>query len=197
VLDPKLTPIYLNDHLAGSTGVVELVRRSLSSNRGNSFGMLLAELLPEIEADRKSLLDLMGRLGVRRNPVKEAAAWAAEKAGRLKLNTGVSDFRSGYSPLSRLVELEGVAMGVQGKLSLWRSLEAAAEADQRLDRAALGGLASRAESQLERLGRERESVARDALVQRSDVIPDPAPGSSEPSSGSSTTSVESSSSASP
>jgi len=160
VLDGKRSAIYLNDHLAGSTGVVELVRRSLASNRESSFGALLGELLPEVEADRASLVGVMQRLDVRRDRLKEAAAWTAEKAGRLKLNGSIS----GYSPLSRLVELEVIVMGVHGKLSLWRALAAVADADPRLERAELELLASRAESQLERLEHEREAVARLALA---------------------------------
>ena len=38
------------------------------------------------------------------------AGWVAEKAGRLKLNGSLLT----YSPLSRLVELEGLSLGVEG-----------------------------------------------------------------------------------
>jgi hypothetical protein len=60
----------------------------------------------------------MDRLGIRRDPVKRAAAWGAEKVGRLKLNGQLT----GYSPLSRVVELETLSLGVAGKLGLWRAL---------------------------------------------------------------------------
>jgi hypothetical protein len=40
------------------------------------------------------------------------------KLGRLKLNGQLR----GYSPLSRLLELEGLGMGITGKLGLWKSL---------------------------------------------------------------------------
>ena len=42
-----------------------------------------------------------------------------EKAGRLKMNGELFE----YSPLSRLVEFEGLTLGVTGKLSLWKVLE--------------------------------------------------------------------------
>ena len=61
----------------------------------------------------------MDRLGVRKDPLKPAAAWMAEKLGRLKLNGQLS----GYSPLSRVVELEGLHIGITGKLELWKALE--------------------------------------------------------------------------
>ena len=57
----------------------------------------------QIEEDVDALRDLMARLGVKPDRVKEAMGWTAEKLGRLKLNGQLL----GYSPLSRLVELEG------------------------------------------------------------------------------------------
>jgi hypothetical protein len=43
--------------------------------------------------------------------VKNIAAWGIEKVGRLKLNGQLT----GYSPLSRVVELEGLLAGIAGK----------------------------------------------------------------------------------
>jgi len=195
VLDQKLLSIYLNDHLAGSTVGVELAKRSRSSNRGTPYGEFLEWLVQQITEDRRSLIGLMSRLGVRRDPLKEAAGWGLEKAGRLKLNGRLT----GYSPLSRMVELEGLWTGVNGKLSLWRALAAVADEDPRLDALWLIELQARADEQLRRIDKHRNAAARDAFArsQRSDVSPGPAPGSSSSASGSATTSVESSSSASP
>lgn len=111
--------IYLNDHLAGAAGGVELVRRLHARNRGDEpFGPTLARLQDEIEAKRVVLERLMGQLGISRGRLKPVGAWALEKLGRLKLNGQLR----GYSPLSRLLELEGLAMGLSGQLGLWRSL---------------------------------------------------------------------------
>lgn len=116
----KLLTIYLNDHLAGSALGVELCRRLQSSNSEKSeLGRPLAELCEEIEADRETLVNLMDQLGIRRGVVKPAAAWLAEKLGRLKLNGQLI----GYSPLSRLVEIELLAIGITGKMQMWRALE--------------------------------------------------------------------------
>lgn len=83
----------------------------------------------------------MQELGIARGRVKPAAAWAGEKLGRLKLNGQLT----GYSPLSRLIELEGLQIGISGKMQLWRVLE------QTLGRSAGGfdisELAARAERQ--------------------------------------------------
>ena len=112
--------IYLNDHLAGAMLGVELARRARSSNRGvEGIGEELAKVCTEIEADREALELVMKRLGIARNRVKPAGAWVAEKLGRLKLNGRVCS----YSPLSRLVELELLYLGITGKMQMWKTLE--------------------------------------------------------------------------
>jgi hypothetical protein len=111
--------IYLNDHLAGATGGVELARRLRASNRGNEvFGQPLDRICKEIEEDRATLEQVIDRLGFSRSRVKPAGAWVAEKLGRLKLNGRLR----GYSPLSRVLELEGLLIGITGKMALWETL---------------------------------------------------------------------------
>jgi hypothetical protein len=112
--------IYLNDHLAGAAGGVELARRLRSSNSGDpEMGEPLARICAEVEADHGTLVRLTERLGIRRDPVKPKLAVIAERLGRLKPNGHLR----GYSPLSRVLELEILASGIGGKLQLWNSLE--------------------------------------------------------------------------
>src|SRR3954471_13184248 len=111
LLGSDLLAIYLNDHLAGAPAGLELVRRARGTNAGTPLGDFLAGLAVEIEEDRNSLERIMERLGVGKDRLKVAAAWTAEKGGRLKLNGRLT----GYSPLSRLVEVEGLMIGVWGK----------------------------------------------------------------------------------
>jgi hypothetical protein len=160
VLDQKFLSIYLNDHLAGSVTGVELARRTLSSNRDTRYSEFLQWLVNQIEQDRQSLIGLMERLGIRHDPLKQAAAWGLEKVGRLKLNGRLL----GYSPLSRLVEIEGLWMGVNGKLSMLRALVAVADLDPRLDPIWLVELEARAEEQLRRLDEHRALASREALA---------------------------------
>lgn len=119
--DPnRLLGIYLNDHVAGATLGVELARRLRSSNRDDpEFGKPLARICGEIEADRETLVRLMERLGIKRDPLKPTLARVAERLGRLKLNGQLR----GYSPLSRVLELEVLASGIGGKMQLWNALE--------------------------------------------------------------------------
>ncbi|MBA3865280.1 MAG: hypothetical protein H0X42_02860 [Solirubrobacterales bacterium] len=136
--------IYLNDHLAGSAVGLELARRAAANNEGTELGRVLAEIGGEIEAERASLRQLMDRFGIAENRFKLAGAWIGERLGRLKLNGRVR----GYSPLSRLVEVEGLCVGIGGKLLLWRSLERTVGELPGFDFAAL---ATQAESQRARL----------------------------------------------
>ena len=119
--DPgHLLAIYLNDHLAAAAGGVEMARRLRGSNEDDAdFGRPIAEICAEVEEDRETLKALVAELGIRRDPVKPVFAWGAEKLGRLKLNGQIT----GYSPLSRMMELEILYIGITGKKRMWRALE--------------------------------------------------------------------------
>lgn len=161
MIERRLLAIYLNDHLAGATGGVELARRARSGNRGTKFGEVLEGVCVEIEADRTTLERVMSRLEVKRNGPKVAAAWAAEKLGRLKLNGRLS----GYSPLSRLIELEMLHIGVTGKIQLWQALKETQGA--KLAQFDLPGLIERAESQRATIERLRLDAAGEAFAEES------------------------------
>jgi hypothetical protein len=158
-VNKKLLGIYLNDHLAGSTAGIELVRRACSQNQGTDYGRFLAKLTMEIDEDRAAFVEIMDRLGIRRDPAKVAGGWVLEKMGRLKLNGQLR----GYSPLSRLVELEGLALGVTGKLAGWKVLRLLADGEPALDAAALEGLIERAEQQQRGLEEHRLLATREAF----------------------------------
>lgn len=150
---------YLNDHLAAATAGVELARRTAASNRSTSYGPPLATLAKEIEADRRALLEIMERLSVGPDRLKVALLWGAEKVGRLKLNGEI--FR--YSPLSRLEEIEGLLVGVEGKLALWQTLRQTHGEDARLRRIDLDELIKRGRAQRRRLERQRRRAADEAF----------------------------------
>jgi hypothetical protein len=155
----KLLATYLNDHLAGATAGRELVHRAARSNEGTPLGAFLRELAAEVEADRGVLEGIMSRLDVGQDRLKLGAAWLAEKVGRLKLNGQLI----GYSPLSRLLELEALALGVHGKLAMWQALRSVAELEPGLRGTDFDGLTRRAQSQLRRLQRQRLAAATAAL----------------------------------
>lgn len=154
-----LLAIYLNDHLAGSTVGLELARRAASSNRTSSYGTFLHDLAEQINEDRQSLKQIMRSLDVRTDHVKVLGAWSAEKLGRLKLNGRLR----GYSPLSRVVELEGLALGVRGKLALWHTLEHVQREPAWVTGVSLTVLIERAERQLEGLEEHRLQAVAEAF----------------------------------
>jgi hypothetical protein len=156
-MDRKLLGIYLNDHLAGAMGGVELARRCLRNNRGTPLEADLERLAREIEEDRVVLEGLLERLGIPRSPVKAPVAWALEKVGRLKLNGRLLD----YSPLSRVVELELLGSGVETKRSLWTALKRLADdgIDLGVDLEDLIGRARRQRRMLERRRLEAAAAA--------------------------------------
>jgi hypothetical protein len=159
-MERKLLRIYLQDHLAASTAGVELARRTRGANEDSDYGPPLAKLADDIEADRRSLESIMDDLGFGADRAKNIGLWVAEKAGRLKLNGQLI----GYSPLSRLLELEGLVTGVNGKRSLWLNLIEVAGDLPELDADRLQRLRERAEQQLEMLHELRARAAREALA---------------------------------
>jgi hypothetical protein len=158
----KYLRIYLNDHLAGSIAGSQLAKRCLKSNRGTPLGEFLTRLLEEIEEDRTQLRKAMEAVEASEDAVKKAAAYAAEKAGRLKLNGRLT----GYSPLSRVIELEGLIIGVTGKLGLWRALRAYSWEDPRLKVIDYDQLIERAEVQIGSLEEHRVEAAVTAFTSK-------------------------------
>jgi hypothetical protein len=135
--------IYLNDQLAMGVVWRELARRAVRNNRDTELGTALAEVATGIAEDVATFKEIMARLGVRRDPVKVALAVAAERLGRFKPNGQLLR----YSPLSRFVELDILAMGIEGKKVLWTTLRDLAGLAGRLPDIDFDELISRAEGQ--------------------------------------------------
>jgi len=156
-MDDGLLATYLNDHLAGATGGLELFRRATAAQRDTPAGRELERLTAQVAQDRESLRTIMSTLGVAERTYKVWAGWALEKAARFKPN----GFLVQRSPLSDLVELEALVLGVTGKGAGFRALRAAAL--PALDDAELDRLIGRAEQQVEVLEDLRQAAAARAL----------------------------------
>jgi hypothetical protein len=148
---------YLNDHLAGSTIGRELSKRAAGENRATPLGDFLENLHEEIVEDRDALKEVMDALDVGEDRVKTIAAMVGERIGRLKPNGNLL----GYSPLSRVVELEGLALGVQGKASMWDALGLVD--DPRLETFDFAALERRAERQRRGIEKHRLDAVRIAF----------------------------------
>ncbi len=150
--------IYLNDHLAGSVGALEMLDRSIEENAGNSLGRQLEGIRVEIQADQKVLQDLIQRIGSKEHPLKKAGAWLAEKASRVKM-------AGSHLPeeLARMEVLEALTVALQGKLALWRALRAVADRHEALRELDLDLLERRGTEQFTRVEGWRLEAARDVL----------------------------------
>ena len=156
----QLLRIYLRDHEAASVGGLELFRRSTKANHGTPYAAELQRLTNEVKLDRDALRDICGQFDVTFNKVGQALAYAGVTVGRLKTNGRIFS----YSPLSRVIELEAMSSGVLSKLRLWESLLRVADADSRLDKAALHRHVVDANNQLDALRRLHEQAIEDAFV---------------------------------
>ena len=155
----RLLEIYLTDHAAAATAGAALARRAAQSNSTSEHGDFLKGLSAAIEEDRRSLQQIIAQLGFEESRSKEAIAWLGEKVGRLKLNGRLRE----YSPLSRVLELEALSVGVAGKLALWESLLAQPWVGERLSGPDLTVLAERARQQGAEVERHRLQAAREAF----------------------------------
>jgi hypothetical protein len=160
-----LLAIYLNDHRAGSVAGIELAKRTLDNNKGTEYEAFLSWLVEDFRRDQEALDGIIDRNSIPRSPVKPGLAWASEKIGRLKLNGAIT----GYSPLSRLIELETLRLGVTGKLCLWRSLKTSRPADLAVTDEELDELIARAEAQIEGIEEHRIRAAGVALGARANA----------------------------
>ena len=134
--------VYLNDHLAGAAAGIELAEKLRDDTQGTELGTVMVALHRDITQDRDSLEELMRHLEVERHPVKEAAGSMLEKLSRL-----------------RLMESEALSLGIEGKLSLWLSLQEAAAADPRLAATDYDRLIERARGQRRALEPHRLAAA--------------------------------------
>jgi len=116
----------------------------------------LPRVAEEIATDLETLEAIMRSEGVTPSVVKDNVAVAAGELGRLngRLRT--------RSPLSDVIELETLLVGISGKAALWRTLgrlQAGSQHD-------LDSLTRRAEAQLSSVSRCRDSASVNAFRPR-------------------------------
>jgi hypothetical protein len=146
---------YLNDHLAGSAGALELLDRLIDAYRGNVLERFFRDLRAEIHRDQEQLKELIEKLGGEESAVRKAGAWIAEKLSRPKIDLGGSKVKIGL-----FLALEALVLGITGKRSLWRALDAASRSLPELARFDYSGLEKRAIEQCERVEAKRLELAR-------------------------------------
>lgn len=159
-MDEKRLRIYMQDHLAGATAGEALAQRTRENNQGTTYGDALGRLADEISADKRELEQIMDAFGFGPDRAKNLAFLVGAKAGGLKPNGQLR----GYSPLSRVTEMEGLIAGISGKLSLWRALAELAPEEPRLDAERLERLMNRGEEQRRTVEELRTRAVRAAFL---------------------------------
>ncbi|MDQ0822036.1 hypothetical protein QFZ79_004416 [Arthrobacter sp. V4I6] len=163
-IDAKLLGLYLSDHLTGATAGVSRIQRMTEAYADTPVSADIARVSAQIEHERDLLQGLIRDLGVRQRPHRQAAAWLAEHAGRLKLNGRIVR----RSPMTMVLEAELMRAAVLGKLGGWETLEELAP-DLGLDRATFRKLGDDARGQVEALGRVHEHARRNAFRRHGDI----------------------------
>lgn len=111
-MENRWLSIYLRDHYAASAGGVALAQRALGATH---------PITEQIARDRETLGAIMRKLEVQPSATKVALVRTAERLGRLKLNGRLVR----RSPLSRVLELEVLVLGIRGTEALWTALRSA------------------------------------------------------------------------
>lgn len=147
---------YLNDHLAGSIGALELLDRLIETYQGKPLERFFQDLRNDIEQDQEQLRELIQKLGIEESAVRKAGAWIAEKLSRSKIELDDPSERD----TGLFLALETLVLGITGKRSLWRALQAASRTMPELARLDYSGLEKRAIEQCERVEARRLETAR-------------------------------------
>ncbi len=156
---------YLNDHLAGSVAALEMLDHMIEMHEGKPLQSFLKDLKRDIESDQNELKELMKRLDFDESAVRKTGAWVMEKLARAKLQIGAS----GEANVGLLQSLEGLALGITGKRSLWRVLAAAGKNVRPLEGMNLARLEARATDQIERVEAAILEIARAILRPETDT----------------------------
>ena len=151
---------YMKDHFAGSVAAMELLNHLISSHRGKTHEQFFVRLRQEVGEDQKVLQGLLHDLDAGGGALRNTTAFLGEKFARIKL---LLEDPAG-DQLARLEKLEALALGIEGKRALWRTLLAIAEEIPALRKVDLARLDQRADDQHKRVEARRIEAAREAFV---------------------------------
>jgi len=159
----KDLPVYLNDHLAGSIGALEMLDDLIETHLGKPLGQFLRALREDIEVDQRELKRIMEQLGIDESGTRKAGAWVAQKVLRAKLRVGDSDEPN----LALLQSLESLSLGFAGKRSLWRTLDVVRGSGKGLNGFDFARLEKRAAAQFGRVEAQKLEIARQIFTAES------------------------------
>jgi hypothetical protein len=151
--------IYLNDHLAGATTLVNLLGSLLETKPYDlELDSFFLALRSDVVADQSTLETIMHKLHIEKRRHITAMAWLIDKVTRLNLGWNKN------GSLYLLEALELVEAGLEGKRELWRSLAVASGRLTALQGTDFDHLIKRAQDQHDRVEAVREQTAKAALT---------------------------------
>lgn len=152
--------IYLNDHLGASVGAVEWAEHCLARTTSGALRTFLQTFLSEVKEEQAVVQDMMDRIGGTENLLKQATAWVAEKAHRLKPNDDLLH----YTDLKQLEALESIGTAVSGKQMLWKGFAVLLADEPRFEDIDFQFFAQRSKRQLAGIEQHRLVAARCAFL---------------------------------
>ena len=152
--------VYVNDHLAGAAAGLSMMDDLASRTERTALAAKLHALAAEVREDQQLLRDVLARLAASERRAAQAAAWVTEKMseGRLALAA-----RS-HPALALLEGLESLALGLQGKLAVFRVLAEIGPHDPRLADLPFAARADRTVAQHAMIEAERRAAGREAFA---------------------------------
>jgi hypothetical protein len=160
---------YLNDHLAGSAGAVDLIEILADRCEDETERAFFSDLKEQVEQDRGVLEGLLEKSGSSGSGFLEAAGELTAKAARLKLRW------EGLHPgsLGMLEAIEMLALGIEGKLRLWRLLSAVSGSAPEWQGIDFAALEESARAQGQAVEERRIRAGREALIDPVSAAEDP------------------------
>jgi hypothetical protein len=122
------------------------------------MGQFASGLVTEIEQDQKVLQRIIDQVGKKPPNLKQAAGWLGEKVSAFKLK------RDTAGGLGSLEALEILALGILGRIALWRALAVIDETSKQVRGIDFEQLIARAQDQHARVEENRLRVARTPLA---------------------------------
>lgn len=113
--------VYLRNHEAAAQAGRDLFHRVARTQRAQPWGQNLQEMAHAVEADLISLRHIMGEMAIPRDGAAGLVMRLGERLGRFKLNGRVLS----RSPLSDVIEVEGLLDAVCAKRAGWHALQVA------------------------------------------------------------------------
>jgi len=160
--------VYVNDHLAGSSAGLTMMDDLATRAEGTALEPKLRTLAAEVREDQQLLRDTLDRLAAGERRVAQAAAWLGEKVSEKRLALAARN----HPALALLEGLESIALGLQGKLAVFRVLAELGPLDPRLAGLPYGARADRTAIQHGMIEAERRAAAREAFGITSTASPE-------------------------